>query len=468
MNRAEGGAPTCPGPGAVDELVGQIPVVFPGTGAVSRLERGSAASEAQWRAVFDKAPVAVFEMDLDGSIVRANPVMARLLDCPVGQLEGTSLISHVQPDEREPSEHWVAMATSGGPLDEDVTLHLVSATGTDRWALVSAARVGDDADRERVLVYAIDVSAEHLGHQGHGITTDRLAALVEHSADAIVVQDVPGGNVVYASPGLFAITGTTPAAAIGSSLTDLVHPDDLPLVNALVTSGLGTAVSLDCRLRHIDAGWRHVEVTSTNLIDDPAVGGIVVNLRDVTERVEAANLLAHQAMHDPLTDLPNRALLLDRLDHALARAARSGRPCALLFIDLDRFKRVNDTLGHGAGDQLLKVVATRLRQAIRPGDSASRLGGDEFVVLAEEIEGQTAAEIIAERARDGLAQPVHLGRESVTVSCSIGIALSAGHSPEALLHEADIALSRAKHSGRNRWAIYDQALPAGCISPRTQ
>jgi diguanylate cyclase (GGDEF)-like protein len=173
-------------------------------------------------------------------------------------------------------------------------------------------------------------------------------------------------------------------------------------------------------------------------------------------------------MHDPLTDLPNRALLLDLLDHALARAARSGRPCALLFIDLDRFKRVNDTLGHAAGDQLLKVVATRLRQAIRPGDSASRLGGDEFVVLAEEIEGQTAAEIIAERARDRLAQPVHLGRESVTVSCSIGIALSAGHSPEGLLQEADIALYRAKQSGRNRWAIYDQALPAGCISPRTQ
>jgi PAS domain S-box-containing protein len=168
MNRAEGGAPAWPGVGDVDELGGEVPVVIAAASAVSRPERGPATSEGQWRAVFDKAPVAVFEMDLDGSIVRANPVMAALLDYPVGQLEGTSLISHVKPDEREPSEHWVAMAARGGPLDEEVILHLVSATGADRWALVSAARVGDDAGPERVLVYAINVSAEHLGHQGRG------------------------------------------------------------------------------------------------------------------------------------------------------------------------------------------------------------------------------------------------------------------------------------------------------------
>ena len=219
-------------------------------------------------------------------------------------------------------------------------------------------------------------------------------------------------------------------------------------------------------MRHADGGWRYVETTTTNLIDDPAVQAVISNLHDVTDRVEAAGRLAHQAMHDDLTELPNRALLLDRLDQALARAERSGRPCALLFIDLDQFKQVNDNMGDGAGDQLLKTVAGRLIQAIRPGDSVGRLGGDEFVVLAENIDEQATVTAIAERVQAYIAEPVSVGDRVVTMSGSVGIAISNRQSPDALFQEADMALHRSKRSGRNRWEIYDGAMRTESIGAR--
>ena len=196
----------------------------------------------------------------------------------------------------------------------------------------------------------------------------------------------------------------------------------------------------------------------TNRLDDPAVNGIVANLRNVTERVEAAAHLAHQAMHDTLTQLPNRAMLLERLTRALSRPARSRPPCALLFLDLDRFKEINDSLGHAAGDQVLTVVAQRLVGAVRPGDSVARLGGDEFVVVAEDIRASNIAADLAERIRSRLAEPIDIADRKVTIGCSIGIAISGNHTPETLLQEADLALYQAKGAGRNRWELYDQAM----------
>jgi diguanylate cyclase (GGDEF)-like protein/PAS domain S-box-containing protein len=311
------------------------------------------------------------------------------------------------------------------------------------------------------VAYWVDTTAEHLVSERLAKISARFAALVEHNADAIVVQDSVGGRVDYASPGLFVMLGLTPEAAVGSDLGHLIHPDDLAKASerfSALNAGVGTSVSFDGRLRHTDGSWRNVETTTTNLIADPAVGGVISNLHDVTDRVEAAKLLAHQAMHDTLTELPNRALLLDRLDQALARAVRSGRPCALLFIDLDHFKWVNDTLGHPAGDQVLKTVAGRLLQAIRPGDSVGRLGGDEFVVLAENIDEPATVFALAERVRAHIAEPLMVADKAVIVSGSVGIAMSNQHTPAALFQEADMALYRSKQSGRNRSEIYDRAM----------
>jgi diguanylate cyclase (GGDEF)-like protein/PAS domain S-box-containing protein len=321
---------------------------------------------------------------------------------------------------------------------------------------------GSNGQPDRSLNYMVDGTDAHLARARIVEAQARLSALVEHNVDAIIVQDVIGGPLVYASPGFSKILGISSADSIGSSLQDWIHPDDVTRANermAHLAAGLGTLVTFDCRLRRSDGSWRHVEVTGTNLIDNPAVRGVVNNLHDVTDRVEAASRLAHQAMHDTLTGLPNRTLFLDRLDQALARAARSARPCALLFVDLDRFKHINDTLGHAAGDQLLMTVAERLHQAVRPGDSVARLGGDEFVVLAENVDPATAL-TIAHRVRAIIAQPVALSHRAVLVTCSVGIALSDRYAPEALLQEADMAVYRSKAMGGNRLEVYDHAMRA--------
>lgn len=218
MDSAVGPPPTRPGPEAAGKSDIAGIVAIPATSITSEGKRALVASDAQWRAVFEKAPVAAFEMDLEGRITRANRRMAGLLDCAVSQLVGTNVARHVHPDELAPSGGWAAGASSGETLGEGIALHLVTSTGADRWVLASGAPVGGgDGDPDQVLVYAVDATARHLERRRHARTTDRFAALVEHSADAIVVQDAPGGNVVYASPGLSAITGTTPAAVIGSA-----------------------------------------------------------------------------------------------------------------------------------------------------------------------------------------------------------------------------------------------------------
>lgn len=175
--------------------------------------------------------------------------------------------------------------------------------------------------------------------------------------------------------------------------------------------------------------------------------------------VEEAEVIV-QSFQDPLTTLPNRALLIDRLEQALARAARLGRPVAVLFLDLDNFKEINDTLGHSAGDHLLISVAAVLETSMRASDTAARWGGDEFVILLEDMRDPIEATLVAQRIMGALSMPFVFGEREVTVTASIGIAISSSplDRPEELLHNADVAMYRAKHGGKNRIEIFDAAM----------
>ncbi|MDQ3855099.1 MAG: EAL domain-containing protein, partial [Chloroflexota bacterium] len=175
--------------------------------------------------------------------------------------------------------------------------------------------------------------------------------------------------------------------------------------------------------------------------------------------------LAHQAFHDTLTDLPNRALFLDRLEHSLTRSVRDYRLVAVLFMDLDRFKSINDTLGHSVGDQLLVAVGQRLRERLRPTDTVARLGGDEFTVLLEDITDVRGATRVAERVLQAFQMPFVIGDHELFVTTSIGIALSSTgrETPDELLRDADVALYRAKSSGRARYEVYDVSMNARAI-----
>jgi diguanylate cyclase (GGDEF)-like protein len=187
--------------------------------------------------------------------------------------------------------------------------------------------------------------------------------------------------------------------------------------------------------------------------------------KDIADRKRAEEQLAHRALHDPLTGLPNRMLFMDRLNHALAGLERRPASVAVLFLDLDRFKVVNDRLGHHAGDEVLRCVAERLRGALRPGDTASRFGGDEFLVLCQDVEGERDAVRIAERVAGSVAQPIHLGAGELVVTTSVGIAMPKGPAdqPDALVHDADTAVYRAKERGRNRYELFDHEMRARAV-----
>ena len=219
----------------------------------------------------------------------------------------------------------------------------------------------------------------------------------------------------------------------------------------------------ELRIRSGDGRWCHAEVLATSLLDDAHVAGIVLNARDVTERKALEHQLAYQAFHDPLTDLANRALFADRLEHALQQAARRRRPLAVLYFDLDGFKGINDTLGHVAGDLLLKEVALRLATSVRAGDTISRWGGDEFGILLEELAADAEATAAAERLIDALRDPFSVAGTEVFITASIGIVVSevGAEACDDLLRYADLAMYRAKADRPGSYCRYEPGMQAG-------
>ena len=411
---------------------------------------------------------------------------------------------------------------------------------------------------------------------------ERFKSLVQNSSDVIVILD-ESGTVSYVSPTVERVLGYTPDDLMGGDALSFIHPDDMARSRSFLDdvferpNGISVA---GVRVRGANGSWRHVELRSNNLLDEPTIEGVVLNFRDITERKQAEeelrrsearnkailestpdltfilnregkqldiqanypdklylplqeqlgnNLhdvlppevagpfhhavvrtldagvmqtleyrlnvpegtldfearmvmsgpdevlcavrditerkameqrLEHQAFHDPLTGLPNRMLFMDRIQHALARIDRYGKPLAVLFLDLDNFKVINDSLGHGAGDQLLTKVAHRLRTCLRPEDTVARLGGDEFIVLLEAPEKEPDATLVAERIIEALQAPFVLDGHEVYATSSIGIALgsSSRDTPDDLLRNADYAMYRAKEQGKANYEVFNPSM----------
>lgn len=282
-------------------------------------------------------------------------------------------------------------------------------------------------------------------------------SLVQSSTDLVVILD-DQGQCCYVSPSVTRLAGREAAELTGSGFLSQVHPDDTARLLSLPSSTPIEQASLLFRVR-AGVSWRDLEATVTDLRQDRHVQGIVLNSRDVTDRIAIEEQLNHQAFHDSLTGLANRALFRDRLEHALARQARGELTVAVLITDLDDFKQVNDTLGHDLGDQLLTTVAGRLSTIMRSGDTIARIGGDEFAIILEDTD-EGLARAVAQRIVTETALPIALAGRDLVVGASVGIALATqpGASGADLVRHADVAMYAAKHAGRNRFEMFHPDL----------
>ena len=308
--------------------------------------------------------------------------------------------------------------------------------------------------------------------------------ITENAADMIAVID-GNGQRLYNSPAYQKILGYAPEELAGTSSMDQIHPDDRARVleASAKAQSTGRGERLEYRIRHKDGSWRFLESTCS-VIRSPEgeSDGLVIVNRDVTERKRAEEKLVHQSFHDGLTDLPNRALFLDRLQRAviLSRRHLSSR-FAVLFIDIDEFKIFNDSLGHAAGDSLLIQIAQRITASLRGVDTVSRPrvgedaepfvgestlarpGGDEFTVLIEELHDPSDAIRVAERIQQKLAIPFDFNGQEIVLSVSIGIAFNSTVDAEDVLRDAEIAMYRAKNNGKGRCEVFDHAMHENAV-----
>jgi diguanylate cyclase (GGDEF)-like protein/PAS domain S-box-containing protein len=292
--------------------------------------------------------------------------------------------------------------------------------------------------------------------------------LVQDTSDAILIVD-DEGRVRYATPSAASIFGdiTVEGAHLRDLVADGKHDD---LVRALTQPAPDASRSsryVDRRITRRDGVSVQVQVRSSDLRTDPTVAGLVLTMRDVTEQRQLEEKLKHQAFHDALTGLPNRLLFQDRISRQLAAAKRDGTTAGVLFVDLDDFKVVNDTMGHGIGDELLVAAAARLSRLIRDGDTAARLGGDEFALLIGNAESSAAIEAAADRVVRAFSEPIALAPGSVLTTVTVGVATTQDSADtDELLRHADLALYAAKAAGKRQWRRYQPVLSAGLIRRR--
>jgi len=412
-----------------------------------------------------EAPVGVAIRDRDGRFVFVNETMARMLGRSADAVTRTAFGAATHPDDRmHLRARWEALQR--GDVDTyDCETRFLHEDGSAVWARVHV-RAHRDARGHLVLavLHAQDISEQKAFELALAGSEARTDALLRHAREVVMIVD-PAGGIRYASPAVEEVLGFDASVFDETHPFDLLHPDDRAtwLDGWRHVSGRAAdRFSLTTRILHADGSYRWCEATLRDLTSEPGVDGYLAHFSDVSEKRRTEDSLAARALHDGLTGLANRALLVDRLRHALDRAERSGSVVALLFCDLDRFKPINDSFGHATGDAVLREVAARLQAVVRPADTVARLGGDEFVVCCEDVVSGTEAVLLAERILSALRAPFAIDGRQISISTSVGIAVAGrgAEDPDGMLRSADAAMYTAKANGRDRYEVFDDGIRA--------
>jgi diguanylate cyclase (GGDEF)-like protein/PAS domain S-box-containing protein len=392
----------------------------------------------------------------DGTVRASSGAMARLLGVDQEWLEGRDIDGIVEPEDRSVLREALRSVSAAASVQERVTtvdVRMTHGDGHDVPYALTITNLLDDPTMEGLVVTGHDITDRVRTERELRAANAVLAATLESTADGILVVG-PDGRVTNANR-RFADMWALPQEALDSRSDPLLLTAAMEKVTDAQDVHAHTEriyADPECETHDVLTltDGRIFERNSLPQRIDGEVVGRVWSFRDVTDHRRMEEELVHQAFHDPLTGLANKALFQDRIAHAALRLQRHGGRMAVLFIDLDDFKTVNDSLGHSAGDELLVTVSGRLAACLRPGDTAARLGGDEFAVLIEAVTGDEDAPVVAERIIDALREPVLLGGRTVTAAASVGITYGDHRSrADEVLRNADLAMYTAKAAGKN-------------------
>jgi diguanylate cyclase (GGDEF)-like protein/PAS domain S-box-containing protein len=416
-------------------------------------------AERDLQALLDNVPDLIIFKDRNSRFTRVNRAYAAY----VGWANPAALIGKTDADLFPSAQAMDYLAdewrvlTTGEALVGKLESRL-DAKGQVRWVLTNKVPIRDTEGRITGLVgIARDITDRKHAEVALRQSDARFRSLIRNALDMITILDAEG-TVRYKSPAVERVLGYQPDELVGRNVFDFIHPDEVQSVYAAFLAAVNDPKFIpiiEFRFQHCDGSWRWLESTGTNLLADAAVGGLVFNSRDITDRKEVAERFWHQAHHDPVTGLPNRTLFMDRLSQALTEGGSTS--LAVFFLDLDGFKVVNDSLGHEYGDRLLVAVAERLSAQVQDGDLLARFGGDEFTILHRNVMNASEATTIAVSLLATLAAPFTLRGHTLSVSASAGVALDSAtlNTPSDLLRAADVALYRAKAIGKGRSEVFN-------------
>ena len=411
------------------------------------------AHEGLFDALADHAPVGIFVCNAAGACVYVNECLCALVGLTSEAMLGDGWAVAVHPDDAERvGAAWIDAAANG--TDVHAEYRYLRPDGSVRWVDVTAAAVRD-ADGQLLgwVGCSVDLTARKLSE-------DRYSELFEHATDAIFSATVAGTISAVNEAGQ-SLTGYTRDELVGMDMFNLVTPEDRVRAHATFERRLsgGELEVPEYQMLRKDGGRVFVELAGRSIMEDGRMTGIEAIARNTSDRHALEEELRRKAMHDPLTGLPNRSLFHDRLRQALARGKRSGSKVAVMLLDLDGFKLVNDSLGHRVGDELLVGLAARLQRELRSSDSVARLGGDEFGLLIEDFEREQQVIAIAARVLAAVAEPTLIGRSELQVTASIGIAIAKpDETAETALGNADNAMYKAKSAGAGYFEIYNDTM----------
>jgi diguanylate cyclase (GGDEF)-like protein/PAS domain S-box-containing protein len=423
-----------------------------------RAEAALRASEEQHRLLFERNLAGVYRTTIDGRILDCNEAMARILGFSSREelMERSATELYQKPAER--SDYIAILRRDRMMTSNEISLRRKD--GQPCWLLESVHLLGGDPEILEGTV--IDITDRKRAEDALRESEARYRLMTENSTD-MISRTSNKGIILYASDASRRLLGYEPSELTGRSFLDFVFEadrDEVRHLSSLIHESGPTTFAY--RVEKKDGSLIWFETTSRSLRDVVTgdIREIVGVSRDITERKNVEEQIEFQAYHDALTGLPNRRLFRDRLTIALAHARRLKRPLAVMFLDLDRFKVVNDTLGHSVGDELLKAIGLRLQASLREEDSIARMGGDEFTVLLADLKSSEQAAKIALKVLDTIAQPLQIEGTELFITTSIGIALfpNDGETAEVLLANADHAMYRAKDAGRNSYQMFTPAM----------